>query len=357
VGRGTVSADGRISFTRLGRCVAAIEPFRSRLIADGAGYKLTDYVSELRSDVLLIGYTTTRSWAMSHRDTIVRFNAAILEGEQYIAANPDQATAIEAKYLGFSGPRARFSQPQPLTITVFMPMRCSTSASKEAGRRQRHLVHTVGFSNADDQARRGRRAHRHLLAFAPAAAQDTAQPSPDRIIAIPMSDGVVIRRRCISAGRKPQNARVLAASPYRFDNDAIPPSAIFPFSELGPIRFYNDHGYAYVHMDTRGTGRSGGTYTYQSKREQRDLYEAIEWLAKQPWSNGKIGGVGQSYYARSQWFMATQHPPHLACIAPYDGNIDTYHASAYTGGIRRLSRRLVESGSLFEPVSKNRRAA
>jgi NitT/TauT family transport system substrate-binding protein len=89
--------------------VAAIEPFRSRLIADGAGYKLTDYVSELRSDVLLIGYTTTRSWAMSHRDTIVRFNAAILEGEQYIAANPDQATAIEAKYLGFSGPRARFS--------------------------------------------------------------------------------------------------------------------------------------------------------------------------------------------------------------------------------------------------------
>ena len=75
---------------------------------------------------------------------------------------------------------------------------------------------------------------------------------------------------------------LLAASPYRFDNDAIPPSAIFPFSELGPIRFYNDHGYAYVHMDTRGTGRSGGTYTYQSKREQRDLYEAIEWLAKQP---------------------------------------------------------------------------
>ena len=89
--------------------VAAIEPFRSRLITDGAGYKLTDYVSELRGDLLLIGYATMRSWATSHRDTIVRFNAAILEGEQYIAANPDQATAIEAKYLGFAGPRARFS--------------------------------------------------------------------------------------------------------------------------------------------------------------------------------------------------------------------------------------------------------
>jgi NitT/TauT family transport system substrate-binding protein len=89
--------------------VAAIEPFRTRLMADGTSYKLTDYVSELRSDVLLIGYATTRAWATSHRDTIVRFNAAILEGEQYIAANPDQATAIEAKYLGFAGPRARFS--------------------------------------------------------------------------------------------------------------------------------------------------------------------------------------------------------------------------------------------------------
>ncbi len=101
----------------------------------------------------------------------------------------------------------------------------------------------------------------------------------------------------------------------------------------GPVRYYTQHGYIYVHMDVRGSGRSGGTYTYQSHREQRDLYEAIEWIAKQPWSSGKIGGVGQSYYARAQWFMGAQHPPHLSCIAPYDGNIDTYHASAYTGGI------------------------
>jgi predicted acyl esterase len=167
-----------------------------------------------------------------------------------------------------------------------------------------------------------------------AAAQETAQPAPDRIVAIRMSDGVVIRAALYlpqpAQGRMPA---LLAASPYRFDNDAIPPAAIFPFAELGPIRFYNAHGYAYVHMDARGTGRSGGTYTYQSAREQRDLYEVVEWIARQPWSNGKVGGVGQSYYARAQWFMATQHPPHLACIAPYDGNIDTYHASAYVGGI------------------------
>jgi putative CocE/NonD family hydrolase len=168
-----------------------------------------------------------------------------------------------------------------------------------------------------------------------AGAQDVApRLIPDKIISIPMSDGVKIA----AAVYLPPNAHgkypvLLAASAYRFDNDAVPAMAIYPFMELGPVRYYTQHGYVYVHMDVRGSGRSGGTYTYQSRREQRDLYEAIEWIAKQPWSTGKIGGVGQSYYARAQWFMGTQHPPHLSCIAPYDGNIDTYHSSAYTGGI------------------------
>lgn len=168
-----------------------------------------------------------------------------------------------------------------------------------------------------------------------ARAQDgTPRLTPDRIVTIPMSDGVKIAAALYlpphAHGRYPV---LLAASAYRFDNDAVPAMAIYPFMELGPVRYYTQHGYIYVHMDVRGTGRSGGTYLYQSAREQRDLYEVIEWIAKQPWSTGKIGGVGQSYYARAQWFMGIQNPPHLACIAPYDGNVDTYHASAYTGGI------------------------
>ena len=111
---------------------------------------------------------------------------------------------------------------------------------------------------------------------------------------------------------------------------AIP---LFLWRETGPIAWYLEQGYAYVHMDTRGTGRSGGEFRYQDKREQRDLYEVVEWIAAQRWSNGKVGGIGQSYFARSQWFMATQNPPHLGCVAPYDGHIDTYRDSAYTGGI------------------------
>lgn len=157
--------------------------------------------------------------------------------------------------------------------------------------------------------------------------------APTRILSIPMSDGVRIVAALFLPPGKERFPTLLAASPYRFDNDAAPAIPLFLWRETGPIGWYLEQGYAYVHMDVRGTGRSGGEFHYQCKREQRDLYEVVEWIAAQRWSNGKIGGIGQSYFARSQWFMATQNPPHLGCVAPYDGHIDTYRDSAYTGGI------------------------
>jgi predicted acyl esterase len=157
--------------------------------------------------------------------------------------------------------------------------------------------------------------------------------APTRLLSIPMSDGVKIAAALFLPPGKERLPTLLAASPYRFDNDMVPAIPMFLWRETGPIGWYLDQGYAYVHMDVRGTGRSGGEYRYQCKREQRDLYEVVEWLAAQRWSNGKVGGIGQSYFARSQWFMAAQNPPHLGCVAPYDGHIDTYRDSAYVGGI------------------------
>jgi putative CocE/NonD family hydrolase len=156
---------------------------------------------------------------------------------------------------------------------------------------------------------------------------------PTRIVSIAVSDGVEIVAALYLPKGRGRYPTLLAASPYRFDNNAAPAVPVFLWRETGPIDWYVAQGYAFVHMDVRGTGRSGGEYRYQCKREQRDLYEVIEWIAAQAWSNGKVGGIGQSYYARMQWFMGTQNPPHLAGIAPYDGNIDTYRNSAYAGGI------------------------
>ena len=67
--------------------------------------------------------------------------------------------------------------------------------------------------------------------------------------------------------------------------------------------------------------------------EQQDYVELIAWIVEQAWCNGRVGGIGQSYYAMAQWLMATYNPPGLACIAPYDGLVDQYRCSNYHGGI------------------------
>ena len=71
------------------------------------------------------------------------------------------------------------------------------------------------------------------------------------------------------------------------------------------------HGYACMRVDSRGTGRSPGFIDHFSPRETRDFYECIEWAARQPWSNGKIGLSGISYYGINQWHVASLQPPHL----------------------------------------------
>jgi len=157
--------------------------------------------------------------------------------------------------------------------------------------------------------------------------------APTRIEKIKVRDGIHIAAAIYLPKEAGKHPVLFAASPYRFDNNGAPAVPVFLWRETGPIDYYLRHGYAFVHMDVRGTGRSEGDYRYMDEAEQRDLYDVIAWISQQPWSNGRVGGIGQSYYARMQWFMGIQNPPGLACIAPYDGNVDTYRASAYTGGI------------------------
>ena len=152
-------------------------------------------------------------------------------------------------------------------------------------------------------------------------------------VSVTMSDGVDVSVRIYRPDGEGPFPTLFAASPYRYDNDDVPPTMVFFWHEVGPIQWYVERGYAYVHLDMRGSGRSDGEYGFFDRRERRDLYEVIEWIAQQPWSTGKIGGIGQSYYASAQWCMAAERPPHLTCIAPYDGHIDFYRGWFYQGGI------------------------
>jgi predicted acyl esterase len=92
-------------------------------------------------------------------------------------------------------------------------------------------------------------------------------------------------------------------------------------------------GYACVRVDSRGGGRSPGALDVWSPREALDLYQCIEWAGTQPWSNGKVGINGISYYAMNQWTVGALKPPHLAALCVWEGSSDYYRELCRHGGI------------------------
>jgi predicted acyl esterase len=115
---------------------------------------------------------------------------------------------------------------------------------------------------------------------------------------------------------------VLRGSSNRYQNwEAVDPEKWVP------------DGYVCVRVDSRGAGRSPGYLDPLSARETRDFYECVEWAGTQPWSNGKVGLLGISYYAMNQWQVAALRPPHLAAICPWEGASDFYRDVSRHGGV------------------------
>ena len=152
-------------------------------------------------------------------------------------------------------------------------------------------------------------------------------------IAVRMRDGVRISLAVYRPDAPGRFPALFAASPYQYEMDEVPAYPLFLWRETGPIEWYVGQGYAYVHADVRGAGQSDGEFEFMGLNEQQDYVELIAWIVAQAWCNGRVGGIGQSYYAMAQWLMATLNPPGLACIAPYDGLVDQYRDSNYHCGI------------------------
>ena len=132
------------------------------------------------------------------------------------------------------------------------------------------------------------------------------------------------------------------------------------FETIDPERWVPG-GYVCVRIDSRGSGRSEGVLDVWSLRQTRDLYQSVEWAARQPWSNGKVGMAGTSYHALNQWQVAALRPPHLAAIVPMEGMADPYREAIRHGGI--LSRQLkgwfavqvagLQHGNAAAPINPN----
>lgn len=175
----------------------------------------------------------------------------------------------------------------------------------------------------------------------------------EKDVPIPMNDGVVLRANVYRPKADGRFATILAMGVYGKDlhfADGFKPQwenllHIYPdlcrngssgryirWENADPERWVPD-GYTIVTVDSRGSGKSPGYLDPFSPRETQDFYDAIEWAARQPWSNGKIGLLGISYFAIKQWQVAALRPPHLAAIVPWEGGCDLYRDWSHHGGI------------------------
>jgi len=92
--------------------------------------------------------------------------------------------------------------------------------------------------------------------------------------------------------------------------------------------FWASRGFIYVKQDVRGRGGSGGVLDMNAMQEQ-DGYDAVEWAAALPGSNGKVGMIGRSNPGLYTWYAAIAAPPHLAAIAPVVATADPIRLVPY----------------------------
>lgn len=148
-----------------------------------------------------------------------------------------------------------------------------------------------------------------LLAFlttasASALTQDGDGVSVERRVKIPMRDGTHLVATVYKPAEMDHPLPVLfMLDPYGADR----------WEKRG--RWYARRGYVMAAVDVRGCGHSPGTFR-PFETEGRDGYDAAEWLARQPYSNGKLGMFGGSYQGWSQWTVIKEFPPHLRTIIP-----------------------------------------
>jgi len=174
----------------------------------------------------------------------------------------------------------------------------------------------------------------------------------DKDVAVPMRDGAVLRANVFRPDDSGQFPVLMTFGPYGKDvhlsqfmpeawdhlNDRYPEilkasSCKYLVFETPDPEMWVPHGYILVKVDSRGAGKSPGKLDVNSPAEFRDFYDAIEWAGVQPWSAGKIGLIGISYFAAGQWMVAAMRPPHLAALLPWQGTYDFYRDRTRSDGI------------------------
>jgi putative CocE/NonD family hydrolase len=200
-----------------------------------------------------------------------------------------------------------------------------------------------------------------FLGIGSARAEDVPSGVPgmifERDVAVTMSDGLQLRANVYRPEKEGRYPVVMLHGPYGKDThlrdvpgyygqvwahmtEDLPQlcqssSCRFIRFEAPDPELWVPDGYIIIHADSRGSGKSPGFMAPNSPRQMADYSELITWASKQPWSNGKIGLLGISYYSANQWNVAAMQPEGLAAIIPWEATFDRYRDGSlgYHGGI------------------------
>ena len=142
------------------------------------------------------------------------------------------------------------------------------------------------------------------------AGEHTAKSVPitiERNVDVPLRDGVRTSAEIWRPAHGSNGPAILIRTPYGKE-DTIPSGQIDP-------RMAADRGYAIVVQDVRGTGESDGAFE-PYVAEASDGYDTVEWVANQPWCDGRVVMAGSSYVGLTQWLAASAAPPNLVAFSP-----------------------------------------
>lgn len=168
------------------------------------------------------------------------------------------------------------------------------------------------------------------LVYAAVCAAAAAPATQELHVAIPMRDGTRLYANVFRPSQAGRFPTILYRTPYG-KGKAITPN----------FQAFVDHGYAVVVQDVRGRYESEGVFRLLDQ-EPQDGDDTLNWIARQPWSDGKIGMTGGSYLGIVQWKTALLNNPHLKAIFPWVSGDDDYFDRFYSsGGAIKLGQRLL----------------
>jgi putative CocE/NonD family hydrolase len=149
----------------------------------------------------------------------------------------------------------------------------------------------------------------------------------ENLVPIPMRDGVNLYADVYRPANEGKYPVLVSRTPYSTER--------YPSAYTAAV-FFAQRGYVFVYQDVRGRHESEGKWE-PFRNDIEDGYDTIEWAAKQPWSNGKVGMEGGSYLGHVQWRAAMSAPPHLVTIFPMVASTSLYHNWVTLNGGWRLS--------------------